>query len=73
MIPQVCARQYGGELNIFHRLFSAAIYSDKIRDKLGTPGTGQRPEEVCGTWRGASWPDVTLCVIKSRDNQKNDL
>ena len=46
MIPQVCARQYGGELNIFHRLFSAAIYSDKIRDKLGTSGTGQRPEEV---------------------------
>ena len=72
MIQQVCARQYGGrgELNIFHRLFSAAIYSDNWGDKLGTALASQRRRKS-GTKRerlGPMWH-----VIKSRDNQKNDL
>ena len=63
MIQQVCPRQYGGSggraYNIFHRLFSAAIYSDKWRDKLGTSGAGPGQEEEVWDKEGASWPNVT--------------
>ena len=50
----------GGELIIFfHRLFSAAIYSDKWRDKLGTSGAGPGHREEVWDKEGASWPNVT--------------